>query len=77
MADHYAAALEHLSDVSLYTDELDQAYQAHAAPKVVASLHQKIGRELKLAEIHATLSVRQAIEDAVSRADLAQAVGLR
>lgn len=63
MADHYAASIEALTDVSIYCDELDIAYEAGAAPKVIGDLHRRLGVSLKLAGIHAQLAQVQALNE--------------
>lgn len=62
MADHYAYTLDLLAEVESLRDKLLQAYEARDA-KEISQLHQDIGASLKLADIHATLSVRQALFD--------------
>lgn len=63
MADHYAASIEALTDVTLYCDELDQAYDEGAAPKVIGDLHRRLGVSLKIAAIHAQLAQVQALNE--------------
>lgn len=63
MADHYQKALEQLDEVDDLRKDLRKAYLEHAPGSRVADLHQKINLNLKLADIHATLAVRQALQD--------------
>lgn len=63
MADHYQRAVELLETIDDLTGDLKQAYAARASREHVADVHAELSRSLKLADIHATLSVRQAIQD--------------
>lgn len=63
MADHYAASIDALHDVTLYCDELDKAYEAGANPKTVGDLHRRLGVSLKIAGIHAQLAQVQALQE--------------
>lgn len=63
MADHYERAVELLEDIDALADELQDAHKAGADRAAIADIHGDLSRSLKLADIHATLSVRQAVLD--------------
>lgn len=65
MTDHYRRARAHLEDVCAAREALAEEYarQPGSRAKVVADLHQRIGHDLKLADVHATLAVAQALQD--------------
>lgn len=69
MADHYERSLDLLDQIEDLTVDLKLAYREGASRTIIADLHAALSRSLKLADIHATLSVRQALEDrAMARA---------
>jgi hypothetical protein len=76
MADHYEKSVDYLAELDLIRSEIDRLYaepsnvpgpngwvRPPAIRKQLGSLHSRQGIVMKLAEIHATLSVRQAIQD--------------
>jgi len=75
MADHYRKSVEILEEVSDVRAELAKLYEEPFLPtpdgwrrpphvhKRIVTLQQKLGHLLKLGDIHATLSVRQAVMD--------------
>lgn len=61
-ADHYAAATLALDFVAAARRELADAYSTRSHDRAkIADLHQAIGVDLKLADVHATLALRDAI----------------
>jgi len=63
MTDHYREAVRAIEHARAQTDALRAEYDQHNRPRVVAELHQDIGRALKFAQIHAQLSTTQALHD--------------
>lgn len=59
---HYSTALDHLAAVEAYGDSLSEEWaKDRPDPADVKFLTASIGRGLKLAEIHATLAVADAV----------------
>lgn len=63
MADHYKKTLELLDEISGLETDLASAYRAGRPANQIADLHQRLGRTLKKASIHAQLAAYQAHYD--------------
>jgi len=78
MADHYLKSLEYLDELAQVRNQLAELYSVPQVPtpmglrrpesvqRQINALNPKVGQLLKLADIHATLSVRQALQDQVT-----------
>lgn len=64
MTNQRSQAIQHVEAVHVYRDHLRDLYASGGQDRgLVADLHQQIGTALKLADIHATLAVADAIRD--------------
>jgi len=67
MTDHYAASVDLIEDVHRARVQLRNVYLEHPERRdEVGRLNAKIGDSLKLAEVHATLSVAQGLTDLIN-----------
>lgn len=66
MTDHYSASVDHVEVVHAVRDDLQHLYRMppeQRDAREVARLNHQLGDSMKLAEVHALLSVAQGLTD--------------